>query len=147
MKIVVGADHGGFELKNAISAHLLQLGHEVIDVGTFSKESCHYPLIAFEAGEHVANGDARFGFIVCTTAEGIMIAANKVKGVRAAIGYSDNVSQKSRSHNDANMLAFGQGEMAVEDVLRRVDLFLATPFEGGRHATRVKLIIEYEQNN
>lgn len=144
MKLVVAADHGGLEFKNAIKQHLQSLGHEVVDVGTYTKESCHYPTVAIEAGETVASGEAQYGFIVCTTAEGIMIAANKVRGVRAAIGYSDNVSMKSRSHNNANMLAFGQGEMQLVDVLRRVDLFLATPFEGGRHAERVKLITDYE---
>lgn len=146
MKIVVGSDHGGLEYKNAIKEHLLAQGHEVIDVGTYSKESCHYPTYAFLAAEKVANKEAHFGFLVCTTGEGIMIAANKVKGVRAAVGYNDRVSAKAREHNDANILTFGQGEMELKDVLRRVDIFLTTPFSHeGRHGLRVKLITDYEK--
>jgi len=144
MKLVVAADHGGLEFKEAIKEHLQKAGHEVIDVGTFSKESCHYPTYSIRAAEKVATGEVEYGFIVCTTGEGIMIAANKVHGVRAAIGYNDNVSMKARAHNNANMLAFGQNEMQISDVLRRVDLFLTTPFEGGRHAERVKIITDYE---
>ncbi|MGI6713924.1 MAG: RpiB/LacA/LacB family sugar-phosphate isomerase [Bacilli bacterium] len=145
MKIVVASDHGGLEYKNAIKKHLILQGKEVIDVGTYTKESCHYPTFAFLAGEKVASGEVDFGFLVCTTGEGIMIAANKVKGVRAAIGYNDSVSVKSREHNDANMLAFGQAEMQLDDVLRRVDLFLATASsKEGRHGLRVKLITDYE---
>lgn len=147
MKISIGSDHGGFEYKEAIKQHLLDGGYQVIDNGTNSKASCHYPVISFATAEKVASGEAEFGIVVCTSGEGISIAANKVKGILCAIGYDDHVSEFSRRHNNANMIAFGQAQMALEDVLRRVDIFLQTPFEGGRHADRVQLITDYENRH
>ncbi len=140
MKIVVGCDHGGLELKNAIKEHLEKLGHEVKDVGTYTKDSVHYPLFAVAAAKVVANKEADFGILVCTSGEGISIAANKVRGIRCGIGYNDDVARLMRQHNNANMIAFGQAFMPTEDVLRRVDIFLKTPFEGGRHEVRVEMI-------
>lgn len=145
MKIALGSDHGGYSYKEAIKKHLIDIGHDVIDVGAFSTDSCHYPLSGIAAGEKVASGEADIGFIVCTSGEGISIAANKVKGVRAAIGYDDKVAEMARRHNDANILAFGEAYMKLDDVLRRTDIFLNTPFEGGRHATRVDMIKDYEK--
>lgn len=143
MKIALGSDHGGYDYKQAIAAHLLKQGHQIIDCGTFSKESCDYPRFAFAAAKKVSSKEADFGILICTTGEGIMIAANKVEHIRCSIGYNDEVTVLSRQHNNANMIAFGQKFMALEDVLRRVDLFLNTEFEGGRHLNRVNLINLY----
>lgn len=145
LKISLGSDHGGYEYKEAIKEHLIKKGYEVMDVGTHSKESCHYPIFGLAAARLVANGECKFGIVVCTSGEGIMISANKVKGVRCAMGYNDEVSALSRMHNDANMIAFGQKFMALEDVLRRVEIFLNQEFEGGRHSIRVDLIKEAEK--
>lgn len=144
MKIVVGSDHGGLDYKQKIIKHLKKNGHEIIDVGTNSLDSCHYPLYAFLAGEKVASKEADKGILVCTTGEGIMIAANKIKGVRCGLGYDDEATSLTRQHNDANMIAFGQKFMKLEDVLRRVDIFINTEFLGERHAIRVKMINDYE---
>lgn len=144
MRIVVASDHGGFEYKNEIKAHLEKQGHDVFDVGTFSSESVHYPIYAVAAARKVALGEVDLGVVICTSGEGVMMAANKVKGVRAGIGYNDEVSRLMREHNDANVIAFGQKYMALEDVIRRVDLFIKAPFEGGRHKERVDLIKKTE---
>ena len=147
MKLVVSSDHGGFRFKEAIKKHLIDKGYEVVDVGAQSESSCHYPDFAIAAGEMVAKKDVELGFLVCTTGIGISIAANKVKGVRCAIGYDDEAVRLTRNDNDANMISFGQGFMKLEDVLRRVDIFLATKPEGGRHAFRVNLVKDYEDKH
>jgi len=144
MKIIVASDHGGFEFKQAIIAHLEKAGHQTIDGGTHDNGSCHYPSYAIPAGETVASGAADRGVVICNTGIGISIAANKVKGVRCGVGYADRVTELMRRDNDANMIAFGAHFMALEDVLRRLDIFLNTPFDGGRHATRVDIIKQYE---
>ncbi len=145
MKIAVGSDHGGLEYKNAIAEHLKELGHEVIDVGTYSLDSCHYPLYGAEVARKVASKECQFGVVVCTSGEGISMAANKIKGVRCGIAYNDEVARLMRQHNDANVISFGQKFMSLEDVLRRVDIFLNTEFEGGRHLTRVEMINDLEK--
>ena len=145
MKIAVGCDHGGLEYKNAIKEHLEEKGYEVIDVGTNSLDSCHYPIFGAEVARKVASDECKFGVVVCTSGEGISIAANKIKGVRCGIAYNDDVARLMREHNDANVIAFGQKFMKLEDVLKRVDIFLQTDFAGGRHATRVDLIKELEK--
>lgn len=144
-RIAVGCDHGGLEYKEAIKKHLIEKGYEVIDVGTNSLESCHYPIFGAEVGRKVASGECQFGVVVCTSGEGISIAANKIKGVRCGIAYNDDVARLMRQHNNANVIGFGQKFMALEDVLRRVDIFLNTEFEGGRHQTRVDLISKLEK--
>ena len=145
MKIAVGSDHGGLEYKNAIKEHLEKQGHEVIDVGTYTKDSCHYPLFGAEVARKVASKECEFGVVVCTSGEGISMAANKIKGVRCGIAYNDDVARLMRQHNDANVISFGQAFMNLDDVLRRVDIFLSTEFEGGRHQTRVDLINDLEK--
>lgn len=147
MKIVVGSDHAGFHLKETIAKYLEAKGYEVINVGTHSESSCDYPVYAFEAAKKVASGEAEFGIVCCGSAEGISIAANKVKGIRCGIGYNDEVSELMRLHNDANMIAFGERFMNEKDVLRRVDIFLNTSFAGDRHEKRVNLIKEFEKDN
>lgn len=140
MKIVVGSDHAGYAYKRQIITHLLKNGYEVTDVGTRSTGSADYPIYGKLVGRSVVEGKADFGIIVCGTGEGIMIAANKVKGVRAGIGYDDEVSKLLREHNNANVISFGARFMEIEDILRRVDIFLTTEFAGERHLERVKLI-------
>lgn len=144
MKIAIGADHGGYEYKEAISKHLKAKGIEVIDFGAYSNASVNYPDYGIAVGEAVRDHQADLGIVVCTSGEGIVIAANKVTGVRAGIGYNDDVSAKLKTHNNANVIGFGQGQMALVDVLRRVDIFLDSQFEGGRHQTRVDIIDQYK---
>lgn len=146
MTIALASDHGGLKLKNAIKAHLEEKGIAVLDEGTFDESSVDYPLFAKKAAEDVAQGKAELGILTCTSGEGVAITANKVKGIRCGIGYSDNVSAKCREHNNCNMIAFGQAEMETPDVLRRVDIFLNAKFEGGRHQRRVGEINDIESN-
>lgn len=140
MKIAIGCDHGGFELKNVVIEHLKSKGHKVIDKGTYSLDSCDYPIYGEAVARAVSSKECEFGIVICTSGEGIMMAANKVKGVRAGIGYNDDVSRLMRQHNNANVISFGAKFMDKDDVLRRVDIFLSTEFEGGRHERRVNLI-------
>ena len=140
MKIVLASDHAGYTYKKEIEKYLQEKGHQVTDVGTYSLESCDYPIFAHAAAEKVAKGEVEFGVLVCSSGEGIAIAANKVKGVRAGIAYNDDVARLMRQHNNANMISFGASFMDLKDVLRRIDIFLATPFEGGRHERRVNEI-------
>ena len=145
MKVAIGCDHGGFEHKEAVKKHLENKKIKVIDVGTDSNESVDYPIFGIAVAEKVRDKKADFGIVICTSGEGITIAANKVKGIRAGIGYNDDVSRLIREHNNANVIGFGGSQMKVEDVLRRVDIFLNTKFDGGeRHKRRVKLISDYE---
>ena len=145
IKVIIGSDHGGFEYKLKLLFHLLSLGYEVYDAGTFTHESCDYPIYGENVARYVSNGNADFGIVICTSGEGVMMTANKVKGVRCGLGYNDDVTKLSRMHNDANMISFSQRFMTLDDVLRRTILFLETKFEGGRHQTRVDLISDIEK--
>ena len=145
LKIAIGSDHGGVDQKNAVVDYLKGKGYEVTDVGTNSHDSCHYPLFGKAVAELVAQGKCDFGVVICTSGEGICIAANKVKGIRCGIGYNDEVSRLMRQHNNANVIAFGAKFMSDEDVKRRIDIFLNTKFEGGRHQLRVDMISEIEK--
>lgn len=140
MIIAIGCDHGGYQRKEEVKEHLTKLGHEVLDCGTNSLDSCDYPLFGRAVAELVSEGKANYGIVICTSGEGIMMAANKVKGVRCGLGYNDEVASLMRQHNNANVISFGAKFMNKEDVLRRVDIFLNTEFEGGRHERRVNLI-------
>lgn len=144
MVIAIGSDHAGFEYKEAIKKHLISKNYEVIDAGTNSKESTHYPYFGIKVGELVRDKKADYGIVICSSGEGITISANKVKGIRAGIGYNDDVARLLREHNNANVIGFGAGQMELDDVLRRIDIFLNTPFSGGRHETRVQIITDYE---
>ena len=145
MKIAVGSDHGGFAYKSEIIKHLESLGHQVLDVGTYSSDNCNYAEFGLEAAALVGKGEADYGILICNTGEGIAMAANKVKGVRCGIGYADEVAGLIRRHNNANMISFGAHFMTLEEVLRRIDIFLTTDFEGGRHEKRVQTIIDAEK--
>lgn len=144
MKISFGCDHGGYVIKDQVISHLKQLGYEVIDCGTFSQESCNYPEFALKAAEKVVNKECEKGILICSSGEGVMIMANKVKGVRCGIGYNDTVSQLLVEHNHANMVSFGAKYMELKDILRRIDIFLNAKEEEGRHTLRVNEIIDYE---
>jgi len=145
MKIALGSDHAGFELKEAIKAYLTEKGHEVLDEGTHSAESVDYPVYAEKAANDVVTGKAEFGILCCGSAEGISIAANKVKGIRCGIGYNDEVTGLLRMHNNANMVAFAGRFMETADVLKRVDIFLSTDFMGDKHLRRVNMIADLEK--
>ena len=103
-------------------------------------DSCDYPIFGRAAAELVANGQVNYGVLVCSSGEGIMMSANKIKGVRCGLAYNDDVARLIRQHNNANMIGFGANFMSLEDVLRRIDIFLTTEFEGGRHERRVNEI-------
>lgn len=143
--IALGADHGGFELKEAIKKHLEEKGIEVKDFGTHSADSVDYALIANEVGKSVAAGECERGILCCGTGIGISMAANKVKGIRAAC-CSDYFSAKyTRLHNDANILCMGGRVVGVGLGLELADVFLETEFEGGRHQRRIDQITAIEK--
>ena len=144
MRISIACDHGAFDLKERLKAHLLEQGHQVTDCGTHSGESCDYPDFAAAAARLVADGSCERGVVLCTTGIGMSIAANKVKGVRCALCHEPLSAEMTRRHNDANMLAMGAaitGEALAERIL---DVFLATEFEGGRHQRRVDKVTALE---
>ena len=140
MKIAMGCDHGGFELKEKIKKYLTEQGHEVTDCGTNSTESCDYPVFGEAAARAVASGACEKGIVICTTGIGISIAANKVRGIRCAHCADALEAALCRQHNNANMLAIGAGFTGPKLALAMVDAFLTTDFEGGRHARRVALL-------
>lgn len=140
MKIALGADHGGYELKNEIRAHLEGQGVEILDLGTNSKESVDYPKYGFRVGKAILQGEADLGIVVCGTGLGISMAANKVSGIRAALCTETYSARMSREHNNANVLALGGRVTGVGLALDIVDIFIKTPFAGGRHARRVDLL-------
>ncbi len=144
MKIAVGSDHAGFTYKQTIIAHLKEKGHEVVDFGTHSAESTDYPLWIIPTAEEVAKGNAEFGIVLGGSGNGEAIAANKVKGVRCALCWSDETAELSRQHNDANVLSMGQRMISLELALRLVDIWLSSSFEGGRHAGRIEQLARYE---
>ena len=145
MKISLGCDHGAFALKEHLKDYLTQKGHEVVDCGTYSADSCDYPVFAKAAAEKVASGECERGIVMCTTGIGISISANKVKGVRCALCGDPYSAEMTRRHNDANMLAMGAGIIGPNMAERIVDVFLNTQFEGGRHARRVGLMMDIEK--
>lgn len=141
--VAIGSDHGGFEYKTAAAAHLKEKGFAVNDFGCMSKESVDYPHYAQLVGKSVSKGESDLGVLICTSGEGISMAANKVRGIRCGIGYDDVATGKTREHNNANTIAFGQKYMKLEDVLRRIDIFMVEKFsEEEKHHRRVKQIDE-----
>jgi ribose 5-phosphate isomerase B len=145
MKIAIGADHAGFELKEKIKQRLAQQGVQVVDEGTASNESVDYPDFARKVGEDVAGKKVDLGLLVCGSGIGMAIAANKVPGVRAANVASEQEAQLSREHNDANVLAIGARILDENKAWAIVDKWLHTPFAGGRHQRRVDKISEIER--
>jgi len=140
MKIAIGSDHAGLEVKNAVKERLAALGHEVIDFGTTSPEQTDYQIYAHRVGKAVASGRAERGVVVCGSGIGVCIAANKVHGVRAALAYSEETAMLARAHNDSNVLCFGGKTMDRGLIFRMLEIWLKTPFDGGRHTPRVAKI-------
>jgi ribose 5-phosphate isomerase B len=144
MRIAVGSDHRGYEVKRRVVALLQQLGHQVIDVGPAGKDSVDYPDFAFEVANAVSQGRADRGILTCGSGIGMCIAANKVKGVRAAPCHDSITAEMSRRHNDANVLCLSADLLGEELIERMVRIWLETPFDGGRHARRVEKITRFE---
>lgn len=138
MRIAVGADHAGFALKSDLVAFLVDGGHEVDDLGTTSEESVDYPDFGALVGRAVTAGDAEVGVCVCGTGLGIAMAANKVAGVRAAVVHDVTSARMAKEHNDANVVCLGARLVGPQVALESLDTFLASSFEGGRHARRVE---------
>ncbi len=145
MRIAVGSDHAGFHLKTALRDWLVDQGHEVEDVGTFTAERADYPIYGAAAAAKVASGDADFGVVVCGSGQGICMAANKVAGIRGAVIRDEQDAQMSRLHNDANVACFGERVTDNETAINALRVFLTTSFEGGRHQARVDLLGELDQ--
>jgi len=147
MRIAVGSDHAGFDLKADLARHLAEAGHEVFDFGTDSAAiSVDYPIYGIAVARAVAEGRAERGVCVCGTGIGISIAANKVCGVRAALVHDATSAAQARSHGDANVICLGGRTTGTAEAIDVVDTFVSTAFEGGRHARRVAEISEYESS-
>ncbi len=140
MKVAIGADHGGFELKEQIKPLLAELGHDVEDVGCFSLDSVDYPEQAKEVSKMVSDGTVDRGILICGTGIGMSITANRFKGVRAALCHELFTARMSREHNDANILCMGGRVIGPGLAREMVKIWLATPFEGGRHKRRINMI-------
>jgi len=141
MQIIIGSDHAGFDLKELCKDRLKsRAGSEVKDVGAFSRESVDYPRIAHKTARAISNGKYSQGILICGTGLGMSIVANRYKGVRAALCSNLFTTRMSRLHNDANILVMGGRVIGVDLALEMVDLFLDTPFEGGRHRSRLDQI-------
>ncbi|MBQ2867028.1 MAG: ribose 5-phosphate isomerase B [Firmicutes bacterium] len=140
MKIALAADHGGFQMKEALKAHLVERGIEILDLGTDSEASVPYPVYGKACGEAVASGQADRGILVCGTGIGISIAANKVKGIRAAVVTNEFMAEMCKAHNDANIISFGGRVITIEEAIRFTDIWLDTETEMGRHAERRAMI-------
>ena len=152
MKIAIGADHAGFEMKERVKKVLSSRGHEVQDFGTDSPESTDYPPYAFHVAEAVRDGKADRGVLLCDSGNGIAIAANKVEGIRATICINAKMAEMARRHNDSNILVLGSAFTAPGDLEPIVDTWLTTPFdgarpEGERHVRRLKQIAAYERTH
>ncbi len=145
MKIAIGNDHAATDLKNEIMEYLTQKGHEVINFGTDTKESCHYPIYGEKVARAVAAGEADCGVLICGTGVGISIAANKVKGIRAAVCSEPVTARLVKEHNNANIIAFGARIVGAETARAIVDAYLSAEFAGGRHQSRIDMISALEK--
>ncbi len=146
-KLVMGADHAGYALKDKIKETLIEKGYEIIDVGTFSAESCKYPVIAHKLCKTITDGGAELGILICGTGIGMSMCANKHKGIRAACASDTFSARLTRMHNDANVLCFGERVVGYGLAMELVSAFIETEFEGGRHAERVALINAIENED
>ena len=146
MKIGIGNDHSALVLKAEIIGFLKEKGHEVIDYGTNSTESCDYPVYGEKVARAVASGEVEQGILICGTGLGISLAANKVRGIRAAVCSEPYTARMARQHNNCNVLAFGARVVGAELAKMIVDTWLSTEFEGGRHQRRVDMIMAIEEN-
>lgn len=144
MKIIIGSDHGGYKLKESIKKYLEKLGYGYIDFGCNSEESVDYPDFGFRVAEKVAKTNGR-GILICGTGIGMSIAANKVKGIRAALCHSEFTAEMSRKHNDSNILCMGGRVLDEKSAKRITKIWLETKFEAGRHEKRLSIIKKYEE--
>lgn len=142
MKTAIASDHGGFELKQRLIEHFASLGIELDDLGVCSAESCDYPDVAHKMVSALLERKADLGILICGTGIGISIAANRFKGIRAAVLYDDFTAEMAKKHNNANIMVFGGRTMSFEDVVRRIGIFMNAEFEGGRHNKRIAKIEE-----
>jgi ribose 5-phosphate isomerase B len=145
MKIAIGADHKGFDFKEKVKAILQKLGHEVVDFGTDSTESVDYPDFGLKVAEAVARGEADYGITVCWTGNGMNIAANKVKGIRAGLALNPEMAHLTRLHNNANVLTLSSKFTPEGQLEQIVKTFLETEYEGGRHERRLEKIRKAEE--
>jgi ribose 5-phosphate isomerase B len=145
VRIALGSDHAGYEMKTVVAKHLAEQGYEVIDLGTDSTDSVDYPAFCAATARSVVGGDADFGIVFGGSGQGEQIAANKVHGARAALCSNEFMARLAREHNDANVLSLGGRVLGNELALSVVDVFLATDFAGGRHARRVGQIADIER--
>ena len=144
MKIAVGSDHAGFLLKESLRNWLEAQGHDVTDCGTYSEERADYPVFGQAVALKVSNHEVEFGVLVCGSGQGICMAANKVDGIRAGVIRNSEDAQMTRAHNDANVACFGERITDSQTAIEALKTFLVTPFEGGRHEGRVKLLDEID---
>ena len=145
MKIVIGCDHAATELKEIVKEHLTKSGYETVDVGTYTSDSCHYPVYAHAACEKILSGECELGILICGTGIGMSIAANKHKGIRAACCSDTFSARLTREHNDANMLCFGARVVGAGLALDLVDAFLGAEYlNNGNHVVRVGMLTDIE---
>lgn len=144
MKVAVGCDHGGFVLKDAVISTLEELGAQVVDMGTYSTESVDYPVYGKKVADAVANGECDLGVVMCGTGIGISIAANKIKGIRAAVVTDEFMAEMTRRHNNANIIALGGRVITPEKAKSLVKAWYTAKFEGGRHQKRIDMITQIE---
>lgn len=145
--IALGCDHGGFAIKEAIKKYLDESGIDYNDFGCYSEESVDYPVYAKKVADAVASGECEKGVLCCGTGIGISIAANKVKGIRAAVVTNEFCAEMTRRHNDANIIAMGGRVISEEQAVKLTRIFLETPFDGDRHVKRVQMITDIENEN
>lgn len=145
MRVALGSDHGGYELKEVILKHLEAQGLKVHDFGTYSADSVDYPIYGFAVGNAIIKGEADLGIVICGTGQGMAMAANKICGIRAAVCSETFSARMARAHNDANVLSLGARVIGAGLALDIVDIFLKTEFLGGRHELRLKLISDLER--
>ncbi len=146
MKISIGADHKGYQLKAHLVKMLRDEGHEVLDVGTNSEESVDYPDYGLNVARAVAQGEADYGITVCWTGNGMNMATNKVHGIRAGMCLTEDMAKMTRAHNNANVCSLASRYVSPKDAEKIVHIFLSTAFEGGRHVPRIKKITEAEKS-
>jgi ribose 5-phosphate isomerase B len=146
MKLAIAADHAGYWYKEALKSYLEQLGHEVKDFGTYGPETCDYADFAVLAGRAVASGASDRGVLVCGTGIGMSIASNKIAGIRAAVLLDMTSTRTSRSHNDLNVACFGARLQSLDDMKALLNVWLTTPFEGGRHVPRLEKVHRIERH-
>lgn len=137
MRVALASDHAGFRYKSAVAAYLREMGHEVVDFGTGSEEPVDYPDFVKPAALSVARGDCDRGIVFGGSGNGEAMAANRVRGVRCAVAWNEESARLARAHNDANMISMGQRLVSAQEAMAIVDVWLSTPFDGGRHQARI----------